>query len=302
MFKRRVSIPVVQPSPGEDDVLRVLFDNHFSVELAISPELINEVLELRYQVYCRERPFEDADCFPDGRERDDYDHRSVHALVRHRGSNQCVAAVRLVLADEEDPAAPFPVEEHCSEAMPAAGMEALETTPRWRVAEISRLAVSREIRQRMGQTTEVGNMPDLPDDSCGIDPRVSPYIVVGLFAAVLRLSAKLGITHWLAVMEPTLLRLLKRYGIHFPYVGHVIEYHGRRRPAIAQACTMLDGIQDCRPDVWDLMTDAGAILPARPVVAKRRPRTVSGVISGPVASDWLIAQPRARPMAVAARG
>lgn len=281
------STPVAQAPLGANDVLRVLFDQHFAVELALTPHRIDEVLALRYQVYCCERPFEDANCFPDGRECDAYDERSVHALVRHRASGACVAAVRLVLADEHEPTALFPMEAHCREAIPPTGLTALENTPRKRIAEISRLAVSRNIRQRMGQTGS-----DDPEHAPELDQHIMPYIIVGLFAAIVRLSAKLSVTHWMAVMEPTLLRLLKRYGICFPHVGPVIDYHGRRRPAIAQARTLVDGIRAARPAVWALITDGGTVLPARPSIpielhSETRALTF---IKNQVAGEWLLTQ------------
>jgi N-acyl amino acid synthase of PEP-CTERM/exosortase system len=60
------------------------FDQHFQVELADTPASLSEALALRYQVYCLERGFEDPASNPDGHERDEFDERSVHAIVRHR--------------------------------------------------------------------------------------------------------------------------------------------------------------------------------------------------------------------------
>lgn len=244
---------------ASDADLRITFDRHFAVELASSPRQLGEVMALRYQVYCCEREFENAESFPDDREHDDYDTRSVHALVRHRASGDCVAAVRLVLANLDDPSALFPVEEHCSDALPEGGMAQIEREPRLRVAEISRLAVSRDIRQRM---TSKGNDADPPERDA------QPHIVVGLFAAIVQWSAKLGITHWMAVMEPASLRLLCRYGIHFSHVGSIINYHGRRKPVVAQARALVDGIKHKRPDVWNLITASGCVLPDQPLIKR----------------------------------
>lgn len=247
-----------------DEELRILFNHHFSVELALSADLLDEAMALRYQVYCHERPFEDARHFPDGRERDAYDHRSVHALVRDRGTGECAATVRLVLSDEADPSALFPVEAHCGSALPESGTTMLENTPRRRVGEISRLAVSREIRRRVGDAAKPGDVSDLAARDPLAAERIMPCITVGLFAAVVRISSSLGITHWLAVMEPTLLRLLKRYGIGFGHIGRTVEYHGRRKPAVAEASKLVRNIRTKRPDVWQLITDAGSVTPPEP--------------------------------------
>lgn len=240
-------------TPIESDAaLQAMFHRHFSIELVSSPRQLDEVMSLRYQVYCCEHTFEDAESFPEGREHDAYDERSVHALVRHRQSGQCTASVRLVLADVADSAAPFPVEAHCSQALPADGMAIIDKTPRMRVAEISRLAVSHDVQKRM---TRNGPCDEAPDQ------QALPYIVVGLFAAIVQWSAKLSVTHWLAVMEPACLRLLRRYGIRFCHVGGTVDYHGRRKPAVARARTLVDGIKAARPDVWHLITASGCILP-----------------------------------------
>ncbi|KKN27313.1 hypothetical protein LCGC14_0865950, partial [marine sediment metagenome] len=47
-----------QSAQTQEDVSNI-FNSVFDVHLATSPEEINEVFELRYQVYCIDRPFED---------------------------------------------------------------------------------------------------------------------------------------------------------------------------------------------------------------------------------------------------
>ena len=94
-----------------------------------------------------------------------------------------------------------------------------------------------------------------------------PYISLGLFAAILRMSVKHDITHWMAVMEPAQLRLLKRFGVEFDHVGPLMEFHGLRRPAFTEAVSLIDGILQRRPDVWELITESGRYLP--PIPANR---------------------------------
>jgi N-acyl amino acid synthase of PEP-CTERM/exosortase system len=72
-----------------------------------------------------------------------------------------------------------------------------------------------------------------------------------------RMSIENGITHWCAVMEPTLLRLLTRLGIHFEPIGPMIEYHGRRQPCYIPLEVLLPRVQRERPDVWDVITRGG---------------------------------------------
>lgn len=253
-------------SKSADDVSSI-FNAAFGVELATTTEAINEVLEVRYQVYCIDRPFEDPNCFTNKREHDSFDPRSVHALIRHNASRQSVAAVRLVLAGDQPRDSHFPMEAPCVHRMSPAAQQALAITPRHRVAELSRLAVSREFRRRLNENQTTSG---LSDQVCYTDndggQRAMPYISLGLFAAIVQMSVKHGITHWLAVMEPTLLRLLKRYGINFDHVGPTLDYHGRRKPVFTEAASLLEGIRQQRPDVWALITESGRFLPKKPSV------------------------------------
>ncbi|WP_417544120.1 PEP-CTERM/exosortase system-associated acyltransferase [Marinobacter sp.] len=248
----------------QEDV-STIFNSVFNVELATSPEAINEVFEVRYQVYCVDRPFEDPDCFADKREHDAYDPRSAHALIRHRLTRDNVATVRLVMAGDNPGQADFPMEGHCLPRMDRYAREAFAGARREQIAEISRMAVSREFRRRLNEDkSDVG----ISDFVCYSDSengkRAMPYISLGLFAAILQMSVKHGITHWMAVMEPAQLRLLKRFGVEFDHVGPVLEYHGRRRPAFTEAASLIEGIRKRRPDVWALITDGGRYLPAKP--------------------------------------
>ncbi len=257
-------IESINNQQAHEDV-RTIFNSVFSVQLATSPELINEVFEVRYQVYCIDRSFEDPKCFVDKREHDAYDPRSAHALIRHRVTGDSVAAVRLVMAGDNPEQADFPMESPCVHRMDQHARDAIAGARRDQIAEISRMAVSRAFRRRLHEDKSAAGVSDL---TCYSDSengkRAMPYISLGLFAAILQMSVRHGITHWMAVMEPAQLRLLKRFGVDFDHVGPVLEYHGRRRPAFTEAASLIEGIRKRRPDVWSLITDAGRYLPAKP--------------------------------------
>ncbi len=253
---------------GED--VSTIFNSVFSVQLATSPEVINEVFEVRYQVYCIDRHFEDPDCFADKREHDAYDPRSAHALIRHRITGDSVAAVRLVMAGDNPEQADFPMERPCVHRMDQQAKDAIAGARREQIAEISRMAVSREFRRRLNEDESASGISDFACYSdAEIGKRAMPYISLGLFAGILQMSVRHGITHWMAVMEPAQLRLLKRFGVEFDHVGPVMEYHGRRRPAFTEAASLIKGIRKRRPDVWALITDNGRFLPAKPDTAYR---------------------------------
>ncbi|MCL7945709.1 PEP-CTERM/exosortase system-associated acyltransferase [Marinobacter sp. ATCH36] len=248
----------------QEDV-STIFHSVFDVELATSPEAKNEVYEVRYQVYCIDRPFEDPSCFVDKREHDAYDLRSAHALIRHSATGHSVAAVRIVMAGDNPEQADFPMEGPCVHRMDERARRAIAGARREGIAEISRMAVSREFRRRLNEDKSVTGVSEQASYSDSYNgKRAVPYISLGLFAAILKMSVKHRITHWMAVMEPAQLRLLKRFGVEFDHVGPVIEYHGLRRPAFTEAASLIDGIKKRRPDVWSLITEGGRYLPATP--------------------------------------
>ncbi|MEP1216148.1 MAG: PEP-CTERM/exosortase system-associated acyltransferase [Marinobacter sp.] len=249
---------------AQEDV-STIFNSVFNVQLATSPETINEVFAVRYQVYCIDRPFEDPNCFADKREHDSYDPQSAHALIRHRITGDSVAAVRLVMAGDNPEQSDFPMERPCLPRMDQSAQKAFAGARREQIAEISRMSVSREFRRRLNEDLSATGISDF---TCYTDAengkRAMPYISLGLFSAILQMSVRHGITHWMAVMEPAQLRLLKRFGVEFDHVGPVMEYHGRRRPAFTEAASLIEGIRQRRPDVWSLITDNGRYLPAKP--------------------------------------
>src|SRR5690606_16878819 len=119
-----------------------------------------------------------------------------------------------------DPQRLFPMEEHCAEQFYAGVSERISQLPRLQIAEISRFAVNKNFRRRATEGQFVhGLSPDVSYTDSSEDAaaarRAMPQVTVGLFAAIVQLSVRENITDWFAVMEPTLLRLLGRFGIRF---------------------------------------------------------------------------------------
>ena len=241
------------------DALANTFTRFFDVKAATTQEHLRSALQLRYQVYCLETGFENGEQHPDGLERDEFDSRSTHSLLIHRDSGMIAGTVRLVLPDREDYEAAFPIEKHCSGLVrPTAA-----SLQRSQVAEISRFCISKEFKRRMAEMHTVwGRPPTLSeDDQAVIQRRLIPHITVGLFTAIVRMSAQERIRYWYAVMEPSLLRLLTRFGIHFTPIGPAVDYHGIRQPCFASADEILRRMHDESQDIWELITEGGSLWP-----------------------------------------
>lgn len=234
------------------------FAQFFDVMPAITSEHVRSVLQLRYQVYCIETAFEDKEQHRDGLEQDEFDSRAVHSLLVHKPSGMIAGTVRLVLPDNSNSNAEFPIEKHCSGLV----RPSVATSQRSQVAEISRFCISKEFKRRMAEPHTLWGSDVSEEEMAMAQRRLIPHITVGLFLAITRMSAQHGIKYWYAVMEPSLLRLLKRFGIHFDEIGPTVDYHGIRQPCFASAEAVLRRIHDESHDAWELITEAGSLWPS----------------------------------------
>jgi N-acyl amino acid synthase of PEP-CTERM/exosortase system len=237
------------------------FHDHFETVSANTLGLMETAFRIRYQVYCVERSFEDQGAFPNKMETDEYDLHSAQTLLRCKTSGRYPGMVRLVLPNPIDPDMPLPMEKFCQSAMKSAGID-LSSIPRESLAEVSRFSISKELRRQCSRKPVISVVDAEKEQEDKVaDTQMLPHITLGLFAGIVRMSAQNNITHWLSVMEPTFLRFLSRYGIYFQKTGPVVDYHGRRQPAVASIDSVLSGIYEQRKDAWEIITDFGNVWP-----------------------------------------
>ena len=198
----------------------------FTYRRVDSPDVLDKVFRLRYQVYCKECGFlKEEDCH-EGIERDRYDPYSVHFVAEDAVG--IVGTVRLVM----DSPVGFPFEAHCK------GNLTLNThdLPRKEYAEISRLVISRHYRRRAGgglfyalDFHDDASASDLSDiDKCVVTP-----ITFGIYREMYRECKRRGITHWFAIMEISLWKLLCMHGFAFRPIGEEFNLYGKVRPYMA---------------------------------------------------------------------
>lgn len=202
----------------------------FDVVVAHSPSLIRQSFRLRHQVYCVERGFLEAS---GDQECDDFDPHSRHVVLVSRDTRQVVGTVRMVLPSRPDPEDCFPLQRVCQSQL-------LDDIPLESTVEVSRFAISKELRS---------GMP-------------TGLMRLGLVQGLVRLSCELDITHWCAIMERSLLRLLRTSAIYFNPLGPLVDYHGPRQPCFSELGTLLDRVGRERPEIWEYLTLNGAFCPA----------------------------------------
>jgi N-acyl-L-homoserine lactone synthetase len=201
----------------------------FGIETYNGPEFLREVFRLRYQVYCLERHFEPGD---NGLETDLYDAFSRHVLLRHLPTGQAIGTARLVIPRLNGPRTKLPMEEF-------ADLPRLRALPRDRLAEVSRFALSKKLRVA---SASLGSLARL-----------------ALVRGIVQLSGEIGLTHWCALMEPKLLRLLAASGIYFVPASGLVEHHGLRQPSYASLAQLLERVRQEQPAVWDFITAGGTL-------------------------------------------
>ncbi len=216
--------------------------------LANQSEVLQDTFGLRYQVYINEWEFETPDDHPIGLEYDDYDPNSVHFYARCKTESKVIATVRTILNSDLG----FPVEKHFELT------ESPEGVHRDAVGEISRLAVSKEYRQRAIDNALFKAGPFIPntlprymDDGRDIRRHCEHELVRGLYLLLYRDSKQRGLTHWYAAMAKGLHIILKRWGIPFHQIGAAKDYHGFRAPYLVSIEKVEQTLEKKNPDLLE---------------------------------------------------
>ncbi|MDX9715191.1 MAG: PEP-CTERM/exosortase system-associated acyltransferase [Dissulfurispiraceae bacterium] len=183
---------------------------------------LNEIFKLRYKVYVEEWGFEKAEDHIKGVELDDYDDSALHFMALRHGN--LIGTIRMILSSQKG----LPIQKNCTIN------QDLDCIDHSKIAEISRLAVSKDYRRRQEDAQMYGS------DSQSVLPfpvaeemsskRRRQEVIIGLFKAMYAESKIIGLTHWCAVMAKALHILLTRLGIIFKPIGPEVDYHGRRIP------------------------------------------------------------------------
>lgn len=262
------------------------FQSFFEIVVADTPELLEAVYRIRYQVLCVQNTFPDMNAadYPNQLEKDEYDDHSCHALLRFKSTEQYIGAVRLILIDSNNPEKLFPVEVNTHIDSEICNLNKLK---RQETAEISRAVILSQFDRRRGERRKSrddesngsairldnnesrrrvvcsddnkpnGNIIRSDKDRRASDRRSTPHLSLLLMACVMRLSVKHNIKYWISAMEPALNRLLRLYGLNFHCVGPVANYHGIRRPYCIKVEEVLNRMYKENYESWEVLTECG---------------------------------------------
>jgi N-acyl amino acid synthase of PEP-CTERM/exosortase system len=230
------------------------FHRYFEVTPAYVEALIRQAKRIRYQVHDQQMKQNKKPGHCTVMDEDEYDNRSIYCIIRYRKSSAFAGTVRLILPDPTNHEKIFPIEKN--ENIIKDIFEHLFIN-RENIAELSPIIVAQEFKRRKGEEKTIsGVSPYLEVKNYVNDERsIFPHISLGLFAATFITSAEYGITHWYALIEPPLMRLLERFEMFFSPIGPPIKERGTLIPAIASVNELLLAIQDKRPDYWHFILD-----------------------------------------------
>ena len=233
------------------DSLLARHNRYFQTQLADTPALLATAHQLRYQVYCLERNFENPDQHHRGLEYDAFDDRAVHGVLFHRPTDTAMGTVRMILPQES-----------ISDSLPIAGIlreTGINLSDHLVVksaVEVSRFAISKEYRRRRSDHPAGG---EVQFSSRRDTIREANLACLSLIHFLLKQSVERDVHYWAAVMEPKLLRMLASMGICFKSIGSLVMHHGLRQPSYCHVPTMLHEVFQSHPEYWEVLTDGGAL-------------------------------------------
>jgi N-acyl amino acid synthase of PEP-CTERM/exosortase system len=215
-------------------------------------EVKKDAFRMRYEVYVEEFSFEKKEDHPHGLETDAYEDDSIHIACLNQ-NDSVVGTIRLVFDSDKG----FPIE-HAVETKFIGKMP-----DRNKIAEISRLTVSKDIRRRKEDgihgvesyitKKEGGILPDdgpIPTEMKG---RKNPIIVLGLYQVMYHESRRKGITHWYMITEEKLFFALKKFGFLFHQIGEPLWYHGWRIPYLGIVDEIEKSLFKTSPEMFKVM-------------------------------------------------
>jgi N-acyl amino acid synthase of PEP-CTERM/exosortase system len=236
------------------------FRKYFDVAPAVTPDLQRQAYEIRHRVYCEELGFEPVRS--DRCERDAYDVRAEHVLVRSLKYGRFVACARVVRVDPADPSSQLPLERSCAAAIDRSIVDPAALDRR-RIGEISRLAIVPEFRRRRGEKNAAVVVSDA--DFGSVDLPRFPYIQVALYYGTIALAKRLGIETIFILTEPRLAGHFAKLGARPRPIGAPIEHRGERIPAMMTVTETEQNLPRSVRPLYELLCDAiGTGFEARP--------------------------------------
>ncbi|CAH1084771.1 PEP-CTERM/exosortase system-associated acyltransferase [Candidatus Nitrotoga sp. 1052] len=183
-------------------------NNSYEVILADTEESKNIHYNLRYQIFCLEKRFEEASKCKDEMEKDTHDDNAIHFLVK--SNNRWIGSFRLVI----DQFGNLPFQK-------VSALDPLQFLQRnLEIAEFSRLGVLRPFQKlRNGQP---------PKESSESESE----IMLKMIHAGVDYCRTNGLGHIIILCRRSISRVLNQFGLEARPIGPAVFHHGPRVPFV----------------------------------------------------------------------
>lgn len=223
------------------------FSELFDIRIADKEWMKELAFYIRYQVYAKEFGYEPLNKAE--RETDDFDAHSTHCLLIYKPTMRPVGCVRLVGMDPQRPEKQLPYELNCLSVIDKNLFNPDDFLP-GQVIEFSRISVLEEFRRKVpGAENRYKGHVRSSKKVKGINIPVAP---VSLFLASLGIMLSSDADYAVAMMEPKMVRLLRRFGMIGESIGESIDYHGWRAPYLLSRDDILKNLKNFEEGVGEL--------------------------------------------------
>jgi N-acyl amino acid synthase of PEP-CTERM/exosortase system len=209
--------------------LRDGFKRWFELVPALTDDLKDEAYRIRHSVYAEDLGWEPLRA--DRRETDEYDFSSSHLLIRHLATREFVGCVRLIRLPPERPMELLPLERVCGSGLEPGAIPA-DVEGRERIAEVSRLAITRAFRRRRGEANQAAPLSDASFEAGPVTR--FPYPLAGLYLGVVAIAELQGLTRLFVLTEVRLAEHLRKLGLPIAQIGAPVEHRGLRVPSMIE--------------------------------------------------------------------
>ena len=214
---------------------------------ADSTAIMEEIFRLRFKVYCEEWGFERPEDFPDKMESNQFDTAAEHFIITSLPDNMIVGTARVICPSELG----YPVIQHCNIDKDTCD-RLLNNARNIRIGEVSRLAISKNLRKRLEDDSHMGYISAVPDVPDANNEKRKYNFVHEFYKYLLLQSIDMGFTHWYVAMKRGLYVLLKRVGMVYHPIGPEIDYHGLRTPYLGNLEEIRLSMLKKDPNCFDL--------------------------------------------------
>ncbi len=217
-----------------------MLSDHYEVILADSAEARRIHYRLRYQVYCLEQAWEPVSRFPDGEEKDEFDDRAVHFMIRNRFTGDWIAALRVVLPGED--------------LLPIESLGVLKESVRAMIPAGGAAEISRVCRPKSAAEPEHRIEARLKSDLLG----GASEILLRLLRAAAQYCCDRGINHVYMLCRPAMARMMNRLDIPMKRAGIPSEHRGVRVPYLVDLRQAFAQARAASPLLAELLSEPHA--------------------------------------------